>query len=56
MGPVLAEQHFSNFEEVGEWLNECFAAKQKPFFWRGIHNLPERLSKCVEADGQSLIK
>ena len=24
MGYVLAEQHFSNFEEVGKWLNECF--------------------------------
>ena len=26
------------------------------FFWRGIHNLPERWPKCVEADGQSLNK
>jgi hypothetical protein len=24
----LAEQHSSNFEEVGKWLCECFAAKQ----------------------------
>ena len=24
MGHVLAEQHFSNFEEVGKWLNEIF--------------------------------
>jgi hypothetical protein len=31
----------------------CFAAKQKQFFWLGIHNLPERWSKCVEADSQS---
>ena len=43
MGHALAEQHF----------NECFVAKQKQFFWRGIHTLPERWSNCVEADGQS---
>ena len=29
-----------------------FATKQKQFFWRGVHNLPERWSKCV-ADGKS---
>ena len=32
MGYALAGQHFSNFEEVGKWLNEYFAAKQKQFF------------------------
>ena len=53
---MLAEQHFSIFEEVVKWLNECFATKQKQFFWRGIHNLPERWSKRVETDGQSLNK
>jgi hypothetical protein len=36
MGHALAEQRFSNFEGVGKWLNECFATKQKQFFWRGI--------------------
>jgi hypothetical protein len=46
MGHMLAEQHFSNFEEVCK----CFAAKQKQVFWRGTHFLPERCSKCVEAD------
>jgi hypothetical protein len=54
MGHALAEQYFNNFEEVGKWLNKCFDAKQKQFFWRGIHNLPGRWSKCVEADGHSL--
>jgi hypothetical protein len=33
MGHALAEQHFSNLEEIGKWLNECFAAKQKQFYW-----------------------
>ena len=48
---AFAEQHFSNFK-VGKWLNECFASNEQ-FFWRGIYNLLERWSKCVEADGQS---
>lgn len=52
MGHALAEQHFSNFEEVEKWLNEWFAAKGKQFFWQGIHNLPERWAKCVQADSQ----
>ena len=52
MGHALAEQHFSNFEEVGKWLDEWFAAKDKQFFWHGIHTLPERWAKCVETDGQ----
>ncbi|GFX14721.1 mariner Mos1 transposase [Trichonephila clavipes] len=42
MGHALAEQHFSNFEEIRKWLDEWFAAKDKQFFWHGIHKLPER--------------
>jgi len=52
MGHALAEQQFSNFEDVGKWLDEWFAAKDKQFFWHGMHQLPERWAKCVEADGQ----
>ena len=52
MGHALAELHFSNFEEVEKWLNEWFATKEKQFFWRGIHNLPKRWAKCIEAEGQ----
>jgi hypothetical protein len=36
MEHTFAEQHFSNFE-VGKWLNKWFAAKEKLFFWQGIH-------------------
>jgi hypothetical protein len=49
MGYALTEQHFSSFEEVGKLLNEWFAAKEKQFFWRGIHNLPERLGKVCRS-------
>jgi hypothetical protein len=53
MGHALAEQHFSNFEEVGKWLNEWIATKEKQFFRQGIHNSPERWAKCVKVDGQN---
>ncbi|KAL6253754.1 hypothetical protein P5V15_015558 [Pogonomyrmex californicus] len=33
MGHALAEQHFSNFEEVGKWLDEWFAAKAVFLAW-----------------------
>jgi len=52
MGHSLAEQHFANFEEVEKWLVEWFSSKEKKFFWNGIHNLPERWTKCVESNGQ----
>jgi len=52
MGHSLAEQHFVNFEEVQKWLVEWFSSKEKKFFWNGIHNLPERWTKCIESNGQ----
>jgi hypothetical protein len=41
---------------VWKWLSECFAAKPKQFFWRGIHNLPERWSKWEAAEANLLNK
>jgi [histone H3]-lysine36 N-dimethyltransferase SETMAR len=52
MGHSLAEQHFFNFEEVEKWLVQWFSSKEKKFFWNGIHNLPERWTKCIESNGQ----
>ena len=52
MGLSLAEQLFSNFEEVEKWLIECFALKEKKFFWNGIHGFFERWAKCVESNDQ----
>jgi len=42
IGHALAEQYFSNFEDVGKWFDEWFAAKDKQFFWHDMHLLPER--------------
>lgn len=52
MAHGLAEQHFANFEEVENWLQIWFASNSEKFFWTGIHNLPKRWRKCVDADGQ----
>ncbi|GFT63397.1 mariner Mos1 transposase [Trichonephila clavipes] len=41
IGHALAEQHFSNFEEVGKRLNEWFTAKCKQVSRYDIHKLPE---------------
>ena len=48
----LAEQHFDSYEDVGKWLDEWFASKDKDFFWRGIHKLPERWGKCIASKGK----
>lgn len=52
MGHALAEQHFDSYEEVENWVSDWFASKDEQFYWRGIHKLPERWSKCVENNGQ----
>ena len=49
---ALAEQHFDSYEEVENWMSDWFALKDEQFYWRGIHKLPERWSKCVENNGQ----
>ena len=52
MGHALAERHFDSYEDVRKWLDECFASKDKEFFWRGIHKLPERWEKCIVSEGK----
>ena len=42
MGHALAEQHFYSYEDVRNWLDECFASKEKEFSLCGIHKLPEK--------------
>lgn len=51
MAHGLADQHFANYEEVAKWLESWLASKGEKFYWEGIHNLPDRWSKCVESDG-----
>lgn len=48
----LAEQHFSNYNEVKQWIDSWIAEKSTEFFRRGIRNLPERWEKVVASDGQ----
>ena len=52
MGHALADQRFTHYENVQEWLDGWFALKEQDFFWHGIHKLPERWEKCIASDGQ----
>ena len=47
---ALAEQRFTLYENVREWLDNWFDLKDKQFYWRGIHHLPERWEKCVNSN------
>jgi [histone H3]-lysine36 N-dimethyltransferase SETMAR len=48
----LADQNFSNYDEVKEWIDSWIAAKEPNFFCNGIRQLPERWEKVVANDGQ----
>ncbi|GFX49884.1 mariner Mos1 transposase [Trichonephila clavipes] len=51
LGHALADQRFTSYENVKPWLDDWLASKDRSFFWRGIHKLPERWGKCVASDG-----
>ena len=51
LGHALAEQPFTSYENVREWLDNWFDLKDEQFYWRGIHRLPEWWEKCVNSNG-----
>ncbi|GFW65304.1 mariner Mos1 transposase [Trichonephila clavipes] len=51
LGHLLGYQRFTSYENVKSWLDDWLASKDRSFFWRGIHKLPERCGKCVASDG-----
>ncbi|GFS92952.1 mariner Mos1 transposase [Trichonephila clavipes] len=51
LGHALADQRFTSYENVKSWLDDWLASKDRSFFWRGIHKLPNRWGKCVASDG-----
>ncbi|UYV72022.1 hypothetical protein LAZ67_9001573 [Cordylochernes scorpioides] len=48
----LADQHFSNYDEVKKWIDEWIAAKESAISGDGVHKLPERWGNVVASDGQ----
>lgn len=48
----LAEMHFQSYNECKKWVDSWIASKDKQFFRRGIHMLPEKWEKVVLSDGQ----
>lgn len=47
----LAGTQFHNSEEVRKWIDDFIASKDKEFFYRGIHLLPEKWEKVIENCG-----
>ena len=49
---ALSDQHLASYENVRKWLDNWFALKERQFFWRGIHRLPDKGEKCIASDEQ----
>lgn len=52
MTQALADQNFSSFEEVENWVASWIASKDEEFFKSGIRMLPEKWARVVASDGQ----
>ncbi|UYV81691.1 hypothetical protein LAZ67_20001994 [Cordylochernes scorpioides] len=51
----LADQPFSNYDEVKKWIDEWIAAKEPAFFRDGIRQLPERWGKVVGFSARQIV-
>ena len=51
MAHGLSEQRFSKHEDVKKWLDEWISAKPDNFFYKGIHELPDKWQMVVNNDG-----
>lgn len=51
MASGLKDTSFASATEVKNWLDDWIASKDEDFFYRGIHALPERWTKCVASNG-----
>ena len=47
----LREKHFKTLENLQNSIDEYFGSKNEDFFWKGIHDLPNRWEKVIAADG-----
>nr|QXJ78550.1 putative DD34D transposase [Kaburagia rhusicola] len=52
MAHGLANEHFSSYEEVKNWIDTWIDSKDEKFFRHGIRMLPDSWSKVVASDGQ----
>ena len=47
----LSEQHLNSYEEVKNWIDGWLASKDERWYYKGIHQLPERWKKVIVNDG-----
>jgi [histone H3]-lysine36 N-dimethyltransferase SETMAR len=52
MQNALSGERFHSYEDTKKWVDEWIASKEAGFFYRGIHLLPEKWHKVVDADGK----
>lgn len=52
MQSYLAEQRFSNVEDVRKWLDSYFASKSISFYREGIHHLPDKWQRTIDSNGE----
>lgn len=52
MQSSLTGESFNEFEDLVKWLDDWIASKTEDFFHRGIHKLPQRWKKVIEAEGK----
>ncbi|GFT34574.1 mariner Mos1 transposase [Trichonephila clavipes] len=50
LGHALADHSFTSYKNVQSWLDDWLASKDRSFFWRGIHKLPERWGNFAASD------
>lgn len=51
MAHSLSKKRFQIFEDIEKWITDWTATKDAHFFYRGIHQLPERWEKVIANDG-----
>ena len=47
----LHEKNFKNLGELRKGVDEYFGSKNKEFYWRGIHDLPNGWEKVIAVEG-----
>jgi hypothetical protein len=47
----LREKTFKNIQEAEKSVSDYFGSKNEDFFYRGIHELPDRWAKVIAVNG-----
>lgn len=51
MAHSLSEKRFQSYQEVEKWITDWIVTKDADFFYKGIHQLPEKWEKIIVNNG-----